>query len=186
MHNYGVTLTKLRRRFLYKHYKFSLIKYILKFDHDWDYAYFLELIYKKLTNMALVIRKEEITMADKKIAHQIWTARKILKKVLYYDYDEEQEIVVKNKLIKKYRYYIDYETNIGANHRLDFNYFPAFEFKNSVCTITGLANVGGFDKALEEYHLLTRESYTLSFEEKKKDLKLFFDCLVEHIWGWAD
>lgn len=180
---FGINLTKYRRRFLYKYYKASLLWYIFKKDHDYDYQYLLELIYKKLTNMALVIRKEEITMSDKKIAHQIWTARKILKKVLYYDYELDEEKDVNCSMMKKYGYTIDFSMNV-ENHTVDFKYFPVYYIND--CLVALNEKPANFNEAKEHFDHLTKVSCTSSFTKKKADLQNFFDYLVENIWEWAD
>ena len=189
MKSIGVTLSKYRRRLLYKYYKLSLIRYIFQKDHDWDYQYLLELIYKKLTNIALVIRKEEITMEDKTIAHQIWEARKILKKVLNFDYEEEQEKTVDCEMMKKYGYTIDFDTTFAGN-RLDFNYFPVYYINGCHITVAHDFEVDkkltNFNEAKEYFDDLTRKSYELAFNDKKQDLQKFFNYVVEHIWEWAD
>jgi len=183
MTSFGITLSKYRRRFLYKYYKASLLWYIFKKDHDYDYAYFLELIYRKLTNIALVIRKEDITMSDKKIAHQIWEARKILKKVLYYDYEADQERNLNCLMMKKYGYTIDFSMNI-ENHTADFKYFPVYYIND--CLIEAANKPLNFDEAKEYWQSCSRQYAMNAFENKKQDLRDFFDCVVEHIWEWAD
>ena len=180
---FGINLAKYRRRFLYKYYKLSILYYIFKKDHDWDYAYLLELICKKLTNMALVIRKEEITMSDKKIAHQIWTARKILKKVLYYDYEADQERNLNCLMMKKYGYTIDFSMNV-ENHTADFKYFPVYYINDCIVVVDDKPS--NFNEAKEYWQSSSRQYYINAFENKKQDLRNFFDYLVEHIWEWAD
>lgn len=176
-------MTRFRRRLLYKYYKLSLLLYIFKKDYDWDYAYLLKLIYKKLTNLALVIRKEEITMADKKIAHQIWEARKILKKVLYYDYEAEQDINLNCLMMKKYGYTIDFSMNI-VDHTADFKYFPCYYING--CLVVVNDKPLNFDEAKNYWQSCSRQYCINAFENKKQDLRDFFDYIVEHIWEWAD
>lgn len=176
-------MKRFQRRLLYKYYKFSLLWYIFKKDHDWDYAYLLELIDKKLTNLALVIRKEEITAEDKKIAHEIWEARKILRKALYYDYDEECDKNCHLLMLEKFGYSVDFEINV-EDHTCVFKYYPIF-YQDGYCARIDIIP-SDFDKAKEYHNSLFLLSRQKAFVNKKSDLKKFFDYLVEHIWEWAD
>lgn len=183
MKSIGITLSKYRRRFLYKYYKFQLIKYIIKYDHDWDYYYLLKLIYEKLTNIALVIRKEEITMSDKQIAHEMWTARKLLKKVLNFDYEEKYYDMYNKKIEKEFGYQIYFDAEIH-DHTLHTRHLPLYD--TGLMKYTDVILPDSFSKAEKRYEEYVKLYHTDAFNEQKNDLKKFFEYIIEHIWEWAD
>jgi len=183
-------MKRFQRRLLYKYYKFKLLYYVFKKDHDYDFHYLMLLIYQKLTNMALVIRKEEITCGDKKIAHEIWTARKILKRVVDDNYGDKRREFIHRKMVEKFGYYIQSKarfTDDGGKYKLmKWDYLPVYTHFGIDLVVDDSANKpANIEEAIKWYNFFQKFEWS-AYKDAEKDFTLFCQYLAKHIWNWSD
>lgn len=153
---------KLEKKRLKKYKKF------LKDNHDWDYAYIIDLLRFKIKMTRKQILKndsiEEETM--KEIVDQMKETETLLNRVISNEHFEQLEQEFKEKFGGK------------VKTKMKFTKKNQVKFKDNFSKI----NEDMIEEAKEEFLKL----HDKEDELKKEDLKKAFEIMSENIWNWWD